>query len=183
MTRRASLLATTAVVVALAGGCGSGAVSVPATTTSTTRAPLPAGKDPSAVSRQVCSNEAQREMATALGPTATVSTPTWADHVYSCTYAYPNGSFTLSVTELSSWSEVKGAVASLRAAKGSAEALGSLGQEAFQAPDGTVVVRKGFKMLVVDVAGLPAEFGVPPTPRRDIAVTVADVILGCWSGD
>jgi len=36
---------------------------------------------------------------------------------------------------------------------------------------------------VVDNSGLPAQFGVPPTSSGAVAVTVADVILGCWAGD
>jgi hypothetical protein len=46
-----------------------------------------------------------------------------------------------------------------------------------------VVVRKDWKVLLVNIAGLPAQFAVPPTNRADVAVTVADVILGCWDGD
>jgi hypothetical protein len=46
-----------------------------------------------------------------------------------------------------------------------------------------MVVRKDWKVLLVDVADLPAQFGQPPTSSGDAAVSVADVILGCWSGD
>jgi hypothetical protein len=46
-----------------------------------------------------------------------------------------------------------------------------------------MVVRKDWKILTVDISGLPAQFGRPPTSRGDVAVTVADVILACWSGD
>ena len=61
--------------------------------------------------------------------------------------------------------------------------INGLGQGAFQAGNGDVVVRKDWKVLLVDIKGLPAQFGVPPTPSDDVAVTVADVILGCWAGD
>lgn len=40
-----------------------------------------------------------------------------------------------------------------------------------------MVVRKDWKVLLVDSAGLPDEFGQPPTSSGDVAVTVADVIL------
>ena len=46
-----------------------------------------------------------------------------------------------------------------------------------------MVVRKDWKVLLVDDTGLPAQFGDPPTSAGDVAVTVADVILGCWAGD
>ena len=49
----------------------------------------------------VCAPEAQREITATLGITPTlVTVPTWTDHVYSCTYQYPDGSFVLSVKEL-----------------------------------------------------------------------------------
>jgi len=46
-----------------------------------------------------------------------------------------------------------------------------------------MVVRKDWKVLVVADTGLPAQFGIPPTSAGAVAVTVADVILGCWAGD
>jgi hypothetical protein len=61
--------------------------------------------------------------------------------------------------------------------------LRDLGQGAFQVRNGSVVVRKDWKVLLVDITGLPSEFGEPPTSSGDVAATVADVILGCWAGD
>ena len=66
---------------------------------------------------------------------------------------------------------------------GKSRDLAALGQAAFQATDGSVVVRKDWKVLLVDNTGLPPQFGVPPTSSASVAVTVADVILGCWAGD
>jgi hypothetical protein len=126
-------------------------------------------------------------MSDALGETATVSVPTWADHRYSCSYGYPSstptGSFTVTVTELSSWSETYAFYDGLATSMGKSRDLQSLGQAAFQSTDGSVVVRKDWKVLVVDNSGLPPQFGVPPTSSSAVAVTVADVILGCWAGD
>jgi hypothetical protein len=87
------------------------------------------------------------------------------------------------VKELSSWPATKAYVAALEASMGKSRDLYGLGQAAFQADDNAVVVRKDWKVLTVDVTGLPAQFGVPPTSSRAVAVTVADVILGCWEGD
>ena len=72
------------------------------------RAPLPAGPTPSKISKMVCSMEAEKELAATLGVSAVIGRPTWIDHLYSCHYTYPNGSFTLSVKELSNWSETYG---------------------------------------------------------------------------
>lgn len=122
-------------------------------------------------------------MASALGERAVVSVPTWSDQRYGCTYTYPTGSFDLAVKELSSWPQTGAYVAGLAASLGKSRDLAELGQAAFQAPGGSVVVRKDWKVLVVDPSRLPPQFGVPPTPAGAVAVTVADVILGCWAGD
>ena len=171
----------------VAAGCSGATSGTPATSAAPTSVPKPAGKFPSAISLQVCSHEAQTEMASALGETATVSIPTWADHRFSCTYGYPTstpaGSFTVSVKELSSWDQTYAYFDALAARMGRSRDLEALGQAAFQTTDGSVVVRKDWKVLVVDNSGLPAQFGVPPTSSGAVAVTVADVILGCWAGD
>ena len=172
-----------------AAGCGSTppgtaqtAGSRPGTTTS--QVPRPAGKYPSTISKMVCRPEAQHEIAAALDVTPVqVSTPTWVDDLYSCRYQYTNGVIALSVKELSSWAETLDYFHEQGGRFGNTGSLANLGQGAFSETDGSVVVRKDWKVLIVDVTGLPAQFGVPPTSSGDIAVTVADVILGCWSGD
>jgi hypothetical protein len=42
-------------------------------------------------------------------------------------------------------------------------------------------VRKDAEVMRVDVGGLPATFGVPAHPRSIDAITVANVILDCWT--
>jgi hypothetical protein len=118
-----------------------------------------------------------------LGETATVSKPTWVDHLYSCKYRYSTGSMELSVKELSSWPQTTAYFQQLADQLGKSRDLQDLGQGAFQTTDGSVVVRKDWKILLVDISGLPPQFGVPPTSSGDVAVTVGDVILGCWAGD
>ncbi len=132
----------------------------------------------------VCGDDARTEIHSALGEQATVSHPTWVDHRYQCRYTYPSGaSMQLSVKELSSWAETKQYFNGLATQLGKKRDLPNLGQGAFQTTDGSVVVRKDWKVLLVDTTGLPAQFGVPPTSSGDVAVTVGDVILGCWAGD
>jgi hypothetical protein len=151
------------VVAGLAAGCSG---STTASVTTTSRPPVPAGAVPSPISVQICSHEAHR---------------------YSCTCDYPaatpTGSFTVSVTELSSWPETYAFYDGLATTLGNSRDLESLGQAAFQTTDGSVVVRKDWKVLEVDNSGLPSQFGIPPTSSGAVAVTVADVILGCWAGD
>jgi len=131
----------------------------------------------------VCRPKAQREIAEVLGVSARVSRPTWVDHLYSCRYQYPNGDFALSVKELSNWAQTRVYFASLGHQLGDTESVSGLGQGAFQTTDGSLVVRKDYKVLLVDISGLPAQFGKPPTSASDVGNTIADLILGCWSGD
>jgi hypothetical protein len=161
-----------------AAACSSGATSAPTTTV-----PLPAGPTPSSIATMVCTKDALQKFDAALGETATLSKPTWTDHLYSCRYDYPDGTMAVSVKELSSWAETKAYFQSLASEMGRVRDLQNLGQEAFQTDDGSMVVRKDWKVLLVDAAGLPPQFGQPPTSSADVAVTVADVILGCWNGD
>lgn len=166
-----------ALVTLVAAGCSTTSVA-----TVSTQAPLPAGSQPSPIAKQVC-HEAVKDIASVLGESATVSTPTWVDHLYSCRYGYPAGSMVLSVKELSSWAETYAYFHSLATQLGQSRTLQGLGQGAFQTTDGSMVVRKDWKVLLVNIQDLPSQFGVPPTSSGDVAVTVADVILGCWAGD
>jgi hypothetical protein len=131
----------------------------------------------------VCAPEAQRDIAAPLGVTATVGTPTWEDHTYSCRYEYPDGSFTVSVKELSSSAETDAYFDMLRRQLGETGTISGVGQGAFSTRDGSIVARKDWKVLLVDVSGLPAQFGTPLTSSADVAATVADVIMACWRGD
>src|ERR1700760_1563585 len=67
--------------------------------------PKPAGKSPSAIARMVCAKEAAGEIAQVVAAKASVTAPTWADHLYSCGYRYSQGTMVLSVKELSSWTQ------------------------------------------------------------------------------
>lgn len=181
--RRRALALLIAVGMMVSACSGGTPVSGPVTV----KAPKPAGTLPSLISVKICSKEAQREMTLALGESAEVTTPKWVDHRYSCTYGYPTstppGSFEVSVKELSNWTDTYSYYDALASRLGKSRDLAALGQAAFQSTDGSVVVRKDWKLLLVDNTGLPPQFGVPPTSSASVAVTVADVILGCWAGD
>jgi hypothetical protein len=168
-----------AVLACVMAGCSAGS----ATTTSATEAPLPAGPHPSKIAQLVCQREAHVDIDSALGENATISSPTWIDHLYTCRYQYPKGSMTLSIKELSSWAQTTAYFNGLATEMGKVRELQGLGQGAFQTTNGSVVVRKDWKVLLVDIDGLPPKFGVPATSSADVAVTVGDIILGCWAGD
>ena len=89
----------------------------------------------------------------------------------------------LSVKELSSWAQTKSYVRTLAEQMGTSQVINGLGQAAIQTTDGSIIVRKDWKVLLVNSAGLPARFGQPLTSSQAVAQSVADVILGCWNGD
>lgn len=147
------------------------------------RTPQPAGTRPSPLAKQICQAKAQNLIADALGERATVSTPTWRSRLYACDYRYPTGTMVLSVKELSSWSQTYGYFDRLESSLHKTIPLIGLGQAAFRVRNGSVVVRKDWKVLLVNVNGLPRQFGDPPTTPEGVSLSVAAVIMGCWHGD
>jgi hypothetical protein len=151
--------------------------------TASAEAPKPAGKSPSEIARMVCQKKASGEIAQVLGVKATVSTPTWADDLYSCGYEYKQGRMILSVKELSSWSQTYAYFDKLAKTLHKTMPILGLGQGAFRVRDGSIVVRKDWKILLVDTSGLHAQIGSPPNTRSEVALDAAAAILGCWNGD
>lgn len=133
----------------------------------------------------ICAAEAQKDIydsATGV-KTVSISKPTWVDHVYSCDYVYPGGArLRLAVKEVSSKAETTAYFDSLATKLHKTEARSGLGEGAFQVRDGSLVVRKDFKIMLVDVTKLPAQFGVPADTRANVAINVAVTIMGCWVG-
>jgi hypothetical protein len=173
------------VIVTILGltGCGSAASSTPNSTRGITVPPRPAGPHPSVSSKMVCAAEVQGELQSGLGAQPTqVTAPTWIDHVYSCQYVYPNGTITLSVKELDSAAQTARYFKDLGQRLGRRPDRIAIGQGAFVTTNGSMVVRKDWKVLDVDVSQLPASFGQPPQSASDVAVSVAATILTCWSG-
>jgi hypothetical protein len=132
----------------------------------------------------ICADEAQADIAAMLGTHTTEPiAPTWADQTYSCRYAYRDGQLVLSVRELG---DKAGTVRDFRAREqqlGRRKPLQHVGDDAFITGNDSVVVRKDFKVLAVDVTNLPQAFGSPPMSRADVALGVTAVIMGCWTGN
>jgi hypothetical protein len=161
-------------------GCGS---SKPAATTTSTSTGHPAGAEPSASSKMICSEEAQTDITASLGVKATVSTPTWVDDVYGCKYVYPSGTINLSVKELDNEAETTAMYKSFETKLGRRPEVVSFGEGAFITTNGSVIVRKDFKVLDVDVSLLPQKFGQPLQDRSDVALSVAATVMSCWTGE
>jgi hypothetical protein len=141
----------------------------------------PARAAPSVTAKMICAAEAQTELTAVLGVHTTQPVvPTWTDHIYSCRYTYHSAVMVLSVKELSSKSETDGYFTSLKHRLGQAQ---DLGESAFTTKNRSLVVRKDYKVLLVDTSGLPARFGDPPSSRGRIAIKVGATIMSCWTGD
>ena len=131
----------------------------------------------------VCATEAQLDIAEVLGEhTAKPVTPTWSDQLYACTYQYPEGVMGLSVKELSDVATTDAWFDGLASRLGRRSDPLGLGQGSFVTTNDSVVVRKDNRVLLVDVHGIPAQFGHPPIRRLDVAEVVAETIMRCWTG-
>jgi hypothetical protein len=187
MRLRVILPVTLAALLGLAA-CGSSSppkASPQTSTGPTTVTYEPAGVNPSKSAKMVCEPEVLGDLAETLGVKATrVTKPTWKDHLYSCTFVYPKGSYELSVKELVSEKTTTDFFNAQKQKLGSKDDLFGLGQGAFVAKNDDVVVRKDYKVLLVNVANVPKGDGafVPAMSRSDVAINISSVIMSCWVG-
>ena len=181
MTRLPILLV---VVFGLAiAGCGSSSSSSPGGATTTTLSGLhPPGALPSASAKMICSTEAVKDIAVSLGVNATISKPTWINHVYACNYTYPNGVIALSVKELDNAAQTTREYTADAAKLGRRPDVVSFGEGAFITTNGSVIVRKDYKVLDIDVSKLPQKFGNPLQDRSNVALSIAATVMSCWTG-
>ena len=170
------------------GACGSSSKPAGGESTTTGASTVtyePAGVNPSVSAKMVCEPEVSVDLSETLGVKATrITKPTWNDHRYSCTYVYPKGSFVLTVKELVDEKSTTAFFNAQRKKLGIKDELYGLGQGAFVANNDDLVVRKDYKVLVVDVQKLPKGTGafVPAMSRSDIATNISSVIMSCWVG-
>jgi hypothetical protein len=184
-TPRASLVALIVLggLVGAAAGCASTTSGQSRNAATDHRSPASLANGPSAAAKMVCEAEAQEEVAKALGMTASApATGSWAAPVYTCGYVFPAGPMVLSVRELTSAAETTAYFTSAQNAATSSTKVPEVGDAAFAVADGSVYVRKDFKVLYVDVSKLPAFLGQPPISRAAAGVRVAGVIMSCWVG-
>jgi len=159
-------------------------VAVGASACAAAAGPQPAGANPSPLSVEVCSVKAETQVDEALGEsTIKVTTPTWVDDLYTCDYQFPQGTIILSVKELSSAAETTAYFNQLGVNLGNKQTLFGLGQGGFLTDNGSVVVRKDWKVLLVDSTALKAPIATNHSLSGTPAETVASVIMACWAGD
>jgi len=184
--RRMIPVAVSLAAIVMFGACGGGgSTSTPPGGTQPVQPAVtykPATATPSASAKMICEQEAITEINSAIGVSVTrVTTPTWVNHNYSCTYVYPNGRIVLSVKELANWNDTTAYFNSLATQYGKRQTINGLAQGAFVAPNDDVVVRKDYKVLLVNVQGIQQNF-VPASTRADVAENIAATIMSCWTG-
>src|SRR5262245_2139867 len=189
MTRSVIRLgAVVAIVIAgatFASACQSGPAAHPSAVQPPPAHAGPAGDAPSVSAAMICQPEATGEIAVALGvPTSKQPVGTWQsqDHVYTCRYDYPTGFMVLSVKEMTDAAATDAYYTAAQQSLPNSRSTKVLGQTAFAGPDGSLFVRKDFKVLHVDVAGLPDHLGERALTRSDVAFRAAAVIMSCWTG-
>jgi hypothetical protein len=157
----------------------------PAPTSAAAAAPSSSqgGAGPSESARMICSLEVKTQVAAILHlPDSPPTTSSWADHVYTCVYHLTPGPLTLSVQESADPASARTYFATSKQRLAADRQLSGLGEYAYAAPVGSVVVLKDNKTLRIDVTKLPSQFGRPPVLRTDLASELAAAIMGCWIG-
>ena len=103
-------------------------------------------------------------------------------HLYSCTYVYPERE-DRAVGEGDVERDGDHRVLQQHREEVTApiQSLIGLGQGAWVLKNSDVVVRKDYKVLLVNVEGIPAQFS-PLMKSSDAAINIASVIMGCWKG-
>src|SRR6185312_9585174 len=175
----------------VAGACGSSSSSSsssqakagnPSATTTTYPAVVKVGPGPSVSSKMVCAQEGQSVIAAALNENTTkVTTPTWTNDIYSCTYTYRVGTMGVAVKELATKPQTDAYFKSLQQKYGVKQKF-DLAQGAFLAPNGEVVTRKDYKVLDINPTHLPKQFGQPSMSQGNVAIQAAVALMGCWTG-
>jgi hypothetical protein len=145
---------------------------------STPIVPAP-GNAPSDKARMVCDEDEVRAAVEYYTGETMPAPPaaTFANGLYTCPYALPSGTVTLSVMELADMPSTVGYFEALKARLGSVGKV-FLGEDGFATPAGSVVVRKDELVLLVDTTA----FADRPSPRSrgEIATNIAVVIMECW---
>ncbi len=156
---------------------------VPSSTDASGHVAIPVSANPSKSAKMICESEVKAEVADRIGlPVTKPLVGKWVDHVYSCDYTYGSAVMTLAVKEFANQVETDAYFASLATNLGKTENIKGLGQGAFTTKNQSAVVRKDYKVLLVDISKLPADFGKPPDQRGNIALDIASEIMSCWTG-
>jgi len=132
----------------------------------------------------ICADETRANVVRILAlSSAPATNDSWADNLYTCTYALPAGALVLSVKEAADPDAAQAYFRDLQLGTAGAApiaGLANLGFPAFQTPASAVFVKDNF-VLTVDAAALPETLGPYQVQRGAFAYQLATTVLACWS--
>jgi hypothetical protein len=192
---RARAVLTVLLALVVSAGCAASrpaaepaATTTTSTTTSTTVDPSVAAAQyasptPPAAATMVCSDEIRTQVVGALGLTVQpIPQDSWADHVYTCTYAVPTGTLVLAVTVAPSDDAADSQLDALATQFGAADPEQDFGRRSYSAPAGVLVAVKDNLVLTVDARTLPDDLGPGHQRRLDVVRLLAAAVFACWTG-
>ena len=125
---------------------------------------------------EVCEDMVKEAVEAVAGqPLAVPQQGSWAGRTYTCTYDLGDGQLVLRVEALRARAGARALFREMRGLADVDERLHGIGQQAFQATDGTLVARKDNFVLTADPSLLPARLD-----RGDVAFTAATAVMTCW---
>ncbi len=175
--------AIAAIVAALAAVAGCGGEPAPVGPPPG-QAPAAAAPDaPSPQAEMVCQPEAQQDIQDLIGVVPTKVGPIqYTNHTTTCRYAYADGSFTLVVEDLPNDITTTRTYEALAGKLGRTTSFDLPDAQGYSTSEGSVVLRRDTKVMLVDVTALPATFGDPPNSRGNTALLIMKAVLNCWTG-
>ena len=189
-----ALAGLTAALV-LTAGCAASRPTAGQSATATTATPTATTVDPSVAAEQyasptppssatmVCSDEIRLQVQGALAlDSSPAPQSSWADHVYTCTYAVPTGTLVLAVTVAPSDDAAGAQLDALRTQLGATDEEQGFGKRAYSAPAGVLVAVKDNLVLTVDARALPDALGAGHQRRIDVVRLLAAGVFACWTG-
>ena len=140
---------------------------------------------PPATALMLCSQDVRGEViADALSvPSVPAPQSSWADHVYSCTYALQQGQLVLAVTVAPDDATAADDLRSMAGRLGATTQEPGLGQKAYSTKAGTVVAVKDNLVLRVDATGMADDLGNTHEGRLDFARVIAAGVFSRWTGN
>lgn len=181
--QRPAIAAIVAALAALAAVAGCGGEPAPVGPPPS-QAPAAAVPDaPSPQAEMVCQPEAQQDIQDLIGVVPTKVGPVqYTNHTTTCRYAYADGSFTLVVEDLPNDITTTRTYEALAGKLGRTTSFDLPDAQGYSTSEGSVVLRRDTKVMLVDVTALPATFGDPPNSRGNTALLIMKAVLNCWTG-
>ena len=175
-----------AVLAALLAGCGGQPPpSVPQNAPQVGPAVVTALPDvPSPQAEMVCQPEAQQDIQDLIGvvPTAVGPDPVRQPHLDVPLRLRRTARSPSSCEDLPNDITTTRTYEALAGKLGRVEKIDLPDAEAYTTNDGSIVLRRDTKVMLVDVTQLPGTFGNPPSPRGDAARLIMKAVLNCWVG-